>query len=825
MTTTPDLATPVTVDVEAHTVREARLEARRAVAVAANQADTLPDASQVCLDEVCGLTGWPVGHLYLAAGDGGAELLPTSVWHLDDPGRYQAFHHLSHLTCLTAGVGLPGQVLQDRRIVWIPDIAEWSTFPRAALAADLGLSSALGVPVLAGDAVVAVLEFFSTGPPAPDADLLALLDEVGHQLGRVAERARAAEGLRIGEERTRRILETAGDAFVTIDAGGRITAWNRQAEATFGWPAAEAVGRSLAETIVPERFREDHERGIARFLATGQATILRKRLELAALHRDGREVPIELTIWPGPAADGGSGHEFNAFLHDITERIADREALAQSEERFRLVFEKSQLGMAMVAPDQRILQVNDTWRRMLGYSDDEMEDGRMTFVDITHPDDVAESDERDSRMFAGETSGYTMEKRYRTATGAYIWAELTASAVRDRSGRLLYGLSIIEDITERRESEMALRESERQLVQAQRLAGIGSCSWDVRDGGGRWSDEFYRMCGLDPGGTEPTLASFLALIHPADRDRARLRVQTAHRTGVPFEFEHRVVLASGAERVFAVRGDVVKADGVPDRVTVMAQDITDRRAAEAALARYATEVAAANAELQAAHDLKDHFLAVTNHELRSPLTTILGFAAMLTQHWDGISDADKLESIARIEHQGRRLATLVEDLLTLSSMQAGSLELAVRPFEVAAVVDEAVLQSGLPTEQVIVSCPPGLEVTADFDRLTQILENYLTNAGKYGAPPYRVAAAAAPGWVELRVTDAGEGVPGAFVPHLFEKFVQASSGRSRRAKGSGLGLAIVEELARAHGGEAWYEPATPTGSCFGVRLPAPGPLG
>lgn len=670
----------------------ARNDVLRAVAVAANQADALPDAAQVALDTVCGLTGWPVGRLYLVAGDGGAELFPTSVCHVDDPEHYRPLPGMSHLTWLTTVVGLPGRVLGDPRRVWVPDVTAWAGFLRAAAAADLGITSALGVPVLAGDDVVAVLEFLSVVAVAPDGGLLGLLDEVGRQLGRVAERARATDALRISEERTRRILETAGDAFVSMDAAGLITAWNRQAELTFGWPAAEAIGRPLAETIIPERHRQRHSQGVTRFLATGEATILRRRLELVALHRDGREVPVELTVWPGPV-DCEPGHrEFNAFLHDISDRAAD---------------------------------------------------------------------------------------------------------------------------------QTALRESERQLAQAQRLAGIGSCCWDVAGGAGHWSDELYRMCGLAPGGVEPTLASFLALIHPADRDRARLRIQTAHRTGVPFELEHRVVLPAGDERVFGVRGEVVHDDGRPDRMTVMAQDVTERRAAEAALERYATDVAAANAELQAAHELKDHFLAVTNHELRSPLTTILGFAAMLNQHWDAIPDQDRRDSIARIEHQGRRLLRLVEDLLTLSSVQAGALELSMRPFEVGAVIEEAVLHSGLAPEDVTVSCPPGLAVTADFDRLIQILENYLTNSGKYGAPPYRVEAVAAGGGVELRVTDAGEGVPDDFVPHLFAKFVQASAGRSRRAKGSGLGLAIVQDLARAHGGDAWYEPASPRGSCFAVRLPAP----
>jgi PAS domain S-box-containing protein len=121
----------------------------------------------------------------------------------------------------------------------------------------------------------------------------------------------------MSEERLRLVLDTAQEAFVSIDAEGLITAWNPEAEATFGWTRDEAVGRPLSETIIPPEFRDAHRQGIKRFLATGEGPVLGKRLELEAVHRDGRRLPVELTISPVRVDDT---YVFHAFLHDVTER-------------------------------------------------------------------------------------------------------------------------------------------------------------------------------------------------------------------------------------------------------------------------------------------------------------------------------------------------------------------------------------------------------------------------------------------------------------------------------------------------------------------------
>ncbi|MGH3131331.1 MAG: PAS domain S-box protein, partial [Gaiellaceae bacterium] len=147
----------------------------------------------------------------------------------------------------------------------------------------------------------------------------------------ITERKASEERLRDSEERTRLLFDTALDAVVTMDASGTIIGWNAQSEATFGWSAEEAVGRRLADTIVPPEYRIAHERGLARFLATGKGTLLNQRIEITALHRDGQEFPVELAITP---LERGGTYEFSAFLRDISERKraeAERDRLLEAE--------------------------------------------------------------------------------------------------------------------------------------------------------------------------------------------------------------------------------------------------------------------------------------------------------------------------------------------------------------------------------------------------------------------------------------------------------------------------------------------------------------
>lgn len=269
--------------------------------------------------------------------------------------------------------------------------------------------------------------------------------------------------------------------------------------------------------------------------------------------------------------------------------------------------------------------------------------------------------------------------------------------------------------------------------------------------------------------------------------------------------------------------------GIPDAETLARRLSRQRRArAEAeAIAERATsdlyeavgELERVNEELAAMNKALIEFVAVASHDLRGPLASILGYSQTMLEDWDAISDAEKLEFISVIVRNGRQLTRLLDDLLVVSRIEAGALDTQAEVVRLGEAFDQAITTFAEHASEIRISCPDAAAVMADPDHLQRILVNYVTNALKYGKPPVEVEASTDDDYVEIRVRDLGQGVPEDFVGRLFGKFARADTEITRKQEGTGLGLSIVKGLAQANGGEAWYEPNEPAGSCFAVRLP------
>ena len=304
------------------------LDLMNEAAAIANEATGVTAALQSLLDAVCGHLGWDVGHVYEAPLDQRADLIPTTIWHLSDPERFQTFKEVTEATPLPPGKGLPGRVFEVRRPVWIHNIMTDTNFPRNQLARDLGVKSATGAPVLVSGEVRFVLEFFSDGFREPEELLDEVMTHICAQLSHVIEREISRQALLLSEQQARLVVETANDAFVGIDSKSVITDWNARSVELFGWSKAEAVGRFLHETMIPEQYRDAHVAGLQKFLDTGEGPVLFNPIEITAIHRDGHEFPIELTIWPVEVPDG---FIFNAFVRDLTERKQMEARLSQAQ--------------------------------------------------------------------------------------------------------------------------------------------------------------------------------------------------------------------------------------------------------------------------------------------------------------------------------------------------------------------------------------------------------------------------------------------------------------------------------------------------------------
>jgi PAS domain S-box-containing protein len=258
--------------------------------------------------------GWELAAVWETGPDD--ELLRClRTWHAG--AGAPEFEAISGRIALAPGQGLPGRVLVSGEPVWMVDAPAAGNFPRADVARRDGLHAAFGFPLLSPKGVVGVMEFFARELREPDERLLQTMRGLGSQIGQFVARRHAEAAVRASESRLRAMLESALDAVVTMDHTGRVVGWNHAAEATFGYGADEALGRDMADLIVPHTYRDAHRKGLARFLETEHAVLLDSRIELTGRRKDGTEFPVELTITrialTGPPM-------FTGYLRDITDR-------------------------------------------------------------------------------------------------------------------------------------------------------------------------------------------------------------------------------------------------------------------------------------------------------------------------------------------------------------------------------------------------------------------------------------------------------------------------------------------------------------------------
>ena len=266
----------------------------------------------------------------------------------------------------------------------------------------------------------------------------------------ITDRKRAEAAVRATEERTRLIIETALDAVVTIDASGVITGWSPRAEQTFGWQRADVLGRLLADTIVPSQYREAHRRGLERYLATGEGTVLNTRLELSALHRDGHEFPIELAITP---LETDRAISFSAFVRDITDRKRMEQALVESRQHYRALVESLPHLVWTCRPDGYCDFLSRQWVEYTGQAADEQLGSG--WAEHVHPDDRERVRlEWEAATRRGDL--FDAEFRIRRADGVYRWFRTRALPLRDGSGAVVKWFGSNTDFDDYKQSEQRL---------------------------------------------------------------------------------------------------------------------------------------------------------------------------------------------------------------------------------------------------------------------------------------------------------------------------------------------------------------------------------
>ena len=439
----------VSVDITDRVRKERLINARTAVTRALAEAPSLTEAAPAILRAACENLGWPVGALWRVDQETGV-IRCVDVWHA--PGADVAeFERVSRESLFPPGVGLPGRVWSAGHSAWIPDVAEDDDFPRAPSAGREGIHGAFGFPILLGDEVLGVLEFFSREIREPDSDLLLALSVIGSQIGQFIERKGAEQAVLESEARKSAIVEAALDCIITIDHEGRVLEFNPAAEKTFGYPRDEAIGKEMAALIVPPYLRERHRAGLARFLATGEGPLLGKRFEFSGMRADGTEFPIELTValvdLPGPPM-------FTGFVRDITRRRAADERLRESRERLRLALEAGRLGTWHHDLATGAVTWDETLEEIFGLPHGTFGGTLHDYRDRLHPE------ERDWIMATVDRaresgSDFEIEHRVIWPDGSIRWIDARGQSIKDDTGAVVAMTGVVADVTARKRVEQA----------------------------------------------------------------------------------------------------------------------------------------------------------------------------------------------------------------------------------------------------------------------------------------------------------------------------------------------------------------------------------
>lgn len=379
---------------------------------------------------------------------------------------------------------------------------------------------------------------------------------------------------------------------------------------------------------------------------------------------------------------------------------------------------------------------------------------------------------------------------------------------------------------EKLRANAGLRESEARMHFVGERAGVGYWYWDIATDHLGWSPVCHRLHGV-PETETITYARYLSILHADDREAVDRAVRAALAPGgsSDYEIEARVIWPDGTVRWIHGKGSATFQHGQAVRMAGIALDVTARKTLEVEREELLARERRLRAEADEASLAKDHFLALLSHELRTPMTTILGWASFIRS---GMADAATAQrGVESIEQASRIQARLIDELLDVSRIVTGKMLVDRKMLDITGVVRNAVevIQPAAQSASVEVHAGLGgapVFVDGDATRLQQVVWNLLSNAVKFTPAGGRIDLSIVDGddAVEIRVRDTGIGIEPEFLPYVFERFRQGEDGPSRRFGGLGLGLSIVRHLTELHGGAVYaHSEGRDRGAEFRVSLP------
>ena len=522
--------------------------------------------------------------------------------------------------------------------------------------------------------------------------------------------------------------------------------------------------------------------------------------------------------------ENGTIREWIGVHTDVTDRKQAETALHQSEDRLRMAIESAQLGTW----DWNLITNKLTWdagcKAMFGLPS-EAESSVEVFFEGLHPADRERLKQVVQWSF-NPASGGNYDTEYRTVgiqDRIERWIAAKGQTYFDADGKPLRFIGTVMDITARKQAEEARRESENRFRTLTSHAPVGIFMTDVEGNCLYVNERWCEMAGMSPEAAQGM--GWVSALHPVDRERIADIWYRAIQDGQVFAAEYRFQTPEG--KVTWIQGTATALQRETGEVAGYLgtlTDITERKQAEAAREQLFQQEQAAREAAERANRIKDEFLAVLSHELRSPLNPILGWTKLLQMR--KFDAAKTAEALATIERNAKLQTQLIDDLLDVAKILRGKLSLNMASANLSSIIEAATETVKATAVAKAISLHPVLpnigQVSGDAARLQQIVWNLLSNAIKFTPQGGQVDIHLERDGDQAKITvkDTGKGINPEFLPYIFETFRQEDASITRKYGGLGLGLAIVRQLVEAHGGTITADsPGEGFGATFTVRLP------